>query len=138
MEVRARLTADAAVRRSEGMEDPIVRYDGVIIDAGPDALSLDVLVARTTSAFQDVEIRDTVRLGTGEIQSLLRRKLSPARTALFSIAVGAAAFAVVKGIDQVVGGSGDDPGDGGTPTFRIPWFTWTGSGPARTFPSRRE
>ncbi len=118
-EVRARLTSDAAVRHSQGLEDPILHYDGVVVEASPDSLFLDVLIARSSSTFQDVEIRDTVKLGNGEIQSIQGRYLSVGKTALFTIAVGAAAFAVVKGIDQVVGGTGDDD-DNGTPGLRVP------------------
>jgi hypothetical protein len=127
MEVRAQLETEAAVRRSEGLDEPIMRYDGVVVDATPDALSLDVLIARSTSAFQDVEIRDTVQLRTTELRSVMERRISPVRTALFTVGVGAAAFAVIKSIDAVVGGTGDDD-DGGEPnTFRLPLLRWTGS-----------
>ena len=117
MEVRARLTGEAAARHSEGYDDPIVQYDGTVIDVSGEALSIDVLVARSSSAFQDVVIRDTVQLRRTEIQSMLQRKISTARTALFAIGAVAGAAVVVMGIDQVVGGT-DDPPDGGDPTFR--------------------
>ena len=76
MDVRAQLTSDAAVRHSQGRDEPIMRYEGVIVDVAPDTLTLDVLVARVSGAVQDVVIRDTVNIPTGEIQSMLRRKLS--------------------------------------------------------------
>jgi hypothetical protein len=125
MDVRARLTTEAAVRRSQGLDDPVVRLDGTIVNATATGLSLDVLVARASSAFQDVVIRDTVQLETVEIQSLYVRKFSAFKTALATVGAGAAIFAVVKGIDQVVGGNDEieDPGD---PTFRSPLFSWVG------------
>lgn len=119
MEVRARLNTEAAIRRSQGLEEPVTRLDGTIIDSTPEAVSLDVLVARVSSAFQDVVIRDTVRLETSEIQSILVRKISPTRSAAFTVLAAAAAFGIVKGIDQVVGGTGEN-GDGGTPNLRGP------------------
>jgi hypothetical protein len=112
MEVRARLKGDAAVKRSEGLDDPIVRYDGVVVDATAQAVAIDVLVARSSSAFQDVVIRDTVQLQLAEIQSLQQRKLSVPRTLLFTVAAGAGAFAIVTGIKEVVGGTEDTPGPG--------------------------
>jgi hypothetical protein len=128
MEVRAQLRTEAAVRRSEGMESPIVRYEGVVVDVTPEAFSIDVLIARSSSAFQDVTIRDTVRLQTAEVQSVAQRTISPFRTALFVVGAGAAAFGIVKGIDQVVGGTGDDDDDGrNPPAMRIPVFSWTSS-----------
>jgi hypothetical protein len=126
MEVRAQLKTEAAVRRSEGLDNPIMRYEGVVVDVASDAIALNVLIARSTSAFQDVVIRDTVRLQTTEIQSLMQRKISPAKSVLVTVGVGAAAVAVVMAVDAVVGGT-DDPGNGGDPTLRIPLFSLTAS-----------
>jgi hypothetical protein len=123
MDIRARLTAEAAVRRSEGLDDPVMRLEGRVVDATASQLSIDVLIARTSSAFQDVEIRDTVQLNRSEIQALEARRFSPARTALFVAGIGAAAFGLVKGIDQVVGGT-DDPPDDGTPTSPPSLVSW--------------
>ena len=119
MEVRARLSNEAAVRRSQGYDEPILRLDGRVVDATSDALTLDILIVRSSSAFQNVEMRDTVQLASNEIQSLQQRKFSPGRTALVAIGGAVGIFALVKGIDQVVGGTGDDDG-GGDPTFRLP------------------
>jgi hypothetical protein len=121
-DVRARLTAEAAVWHSQGLEDPTLHYDGVVVEAMGDTLVLDVLVARSSSAFQDVEIRDTVRLGTGEIQSILGRQLSVTRSVLFTVAAGVVAYAVIRGIEEVVGGTGDED-DNGTPGLRVPGRT---------------
>jgi hypothetical protein len=123
MEVRARLKGDAAAKRSEGLDDPIVRFDGVVVGATPEAVSIDVLVARSSSAFQDVVIRDTVQLQLTEIQSLQRRTLSVPRTALFTVAAGAAAFGLITGIKEVVGGTEDPPGPGNQ-NFTGPLFSW--------------
>lgn len=117
MEVRARLTAEAAVKRSQGLDEPIMLVDGTVVETTPTIVAVDVLVARTSSAFQDVVIRDTVRLETLEIQSLMARKFSPAKTALVVIGAGLAAYGAVKGLDQIVGGTGD-PSDPGDPTLR--------------------
>ena len=126
MEVRAQLETEAAVRRSQGLNDPVLWYDGVVVNVSPEAFTLDVLVARSASAFQDVTIRDTIRLESAEVQTIMRRSISPTRTALFTVAAGAAAFAVVKGIDSVVGGTGDPDDDGPPNTVLVPVFSWTG------------
>src|SRR5688572_33424085 len=86
MDVRAQLTSTAAVQRSQGRDEPIMRYEGVIVDVAPDTLALDVLIARASGALQDVVIRDTVSIATAEIQTLMRRKLSPTKTTLFTLA----------------------------------------------------
>lgn len=122
MEVRARLTADAAVRHSQGLDEPIVRYDGRVVAADGESVALDVLVARASSAFQDVTIRDTISLKRAELQSVLERKLSKGKSAIFALGMVAAAGAVVAGIDQIVGGTGGEGDDPGTPALREPFF----------------
>jgi hypothetical protein len=119
MEVRARLSNEAALRRSQGLDEPILRLDGIVVESSPESISLDVLVARSSSVFQNVMLRDTVQLQSSEIQSILTRKLSVPRTALFTVGAIAAAFGIIKGIDQVVGGTGESP-PGGNPTLRFP------------------
>jgi hypothetical protein len=126
-DIRARLTADAAVRRSQGFDDPILYYDGVVVRSTPDTLAVDVLVARSSTTFQDVEIRDTVRLGAGEIQSIMGRKLSVTKSILVTVGAAAAAFGVIKGIDQVVGGTGDGDDGRGNPALQIPIFRLVGT-----------
>jgi hypothetical protein len=120
MEIRARLKTEAAVQRSQGLDDPIVRYDGIVVESTPSVLHLDVLIARSSSAFQDVVIRDTIQLESSEIQSLMLRKFSPLRSSVFTVGIGVAAFGVIKGIEQVVGGTGDP--DDGTPQNMRGWF----------------
>jgi hypothetical protein len=127
MEIRARLNTEAAVRRSQGYDEPILHYDGVVVESTSDSLAINVLVVRSSTTFQDFEIRDTVHLGTGEIQGLMGRKISVTKSLLFTVAAGAAAFAIVKGIDEVVGGTGDDPDGGGPQTLRVPIFRWAGA-----------
>jgi hypothetical protein len=127
MEVRAQLETEAAVRRSEGLNEPIVSYDGVVVDVTPDAFALDVLVARSTSAFQDIEIRDTVRLRTNEVRTIQQRTISPARTALFTVGAVAAAFAVVSTIDAIVGGTDSDGEEPPPQALRVPVLTWHGA-----------
>ena len=129
MEVRARLTGDAAARASQGLDEPILRYDGKIVAATADSISIDVLIARASSGLQDITIRDTVSLRRTDLQAVLERKISPSRSALFAVGAAAAAVGVVLGIDQVVGGTGgeDDPNPPPTslrdPFFvRIPFF----------------
>jgi hypothetical protein len=121
-DVRAELNVEAAVRRSQSLNEPIRHVDGRVIEFTPQALSLDVLVARSSSVFQDVEIRDTVRLMSSEIDGIYERQFSVWRTALVSIAVAGGAIAVVSGISSIVGGTDDEP-DPGTPTIVVPVFS---------------
>jgi hypothetical protein len=122
MDIRARLKTDAAVRRSQGLEEAIMRLDGKVVQLDNEAISLDVLVARSNSAFQNIEMRDTVRVQTNEIDAIMVRQFSPVRTAVFTAGTLAGAYAVILGIEQVVGGTGDDP-DPGQQTFRAV-FSW--------------
>ena len=124
MDVRARLKPDAAVKRSEGLDDAIMRFDGTVTQVTPDALTLHVILARSSSGLQDVVLRDTVRLPTAEIQSITQRQLSVGRTALFVVAVGAAAVGLIKGIEEVVGGT-DDTDNIPPPAAVVPVFTRT-------------
>jgi hypothetical protein len=126
MDVRAQLETEAAVRRSQGMDDPTTRYDGVIVDVTAEQLTLDVLIARSSSVFQDVEIRDTIQLRTSEIRSIMQRTLSPGRTALLVAGMGAAAVLVVMGIDAISGGTTDDGGEPPPGNLRVPIASWTG------------
>jgi hypothetical protein len=119
MDVRARLKTEAAVRRSQGMDEAIMRVDGKVVEVTPDALTLDILVVRSSSAFQNIEMRDTLRLANTEIDAILGRRFAPLRTGVFVIGSAAAVYGILKGIDQVVGGTGDEDG-GGDPTFRVP------------------
>lgn len=127
MEVRAQLEVEAAVRRSQGLEDPILHYDGVIVDITPEKLELDVLVARSSSAFQDVTIRDTITLQTAEVRSIMRRTISPIRSTLVAVGSGVAALGVVMTIDAIAGGTGDDGDDRAPPTMRVTVLRWTSS-----------
>ncbi|MGH7461424.1 MAG: hypothetical protein ACREMA_10390 [Longimicrobiales bacterium] len=117
MDVRARLTAEAAVKRSQGLDEPIMLVDGTVVEATPTTVAVNVLVARTSSAFQNVEIRDTVRLETLEIQSLMARKFSPGKTALATVVAALAAYGAFTTFEQIVGGT-DDPSDPGNPNIR--------------------
>ena len=121
-DVRATLNVEAAIRRSQGLDEPIRYVDGRIVDYTSDTLALDVLIARSASVFQDVEIRDTVRLTTSEIESVLERKLNVGRTALFGAAMVGGAIAVVAGISSVVGGNEEDP-DGDPQAVLVPIFS---------------
>lgn len=122
MEVRARLTGDAAARASQGLDEPILRYDGRVVTAGPDSIALDVLIARASSGLQDITIRDTVALRRVDLQSVLERKFSATRSVVFGLATGVAAFAVVMGIDQIVGGTGEDDPNPPPTSLRDPLF----------------
>jgi hypothetical protein len=122
MEVRARLKGEAAAKRSAGLDEPIIRYDGVVVAASPQEVSLDVLIARSSSSFQDVVIRDTVQIDVAEIQSLQARTLSVPKTVLFVAVAGAAAFGAIKGIQEVVGGT-EDTLPPGNQNFTSPLFS---------------
>jgi hypothetical protein len=123
MEVRAQLTSEAAVRRSQGLDEPVLRYHGIVVDAGSDSLAMDVIVARASSGLQDLVIRDTVSLQRSEIQSVMRREISAARSVLFALAAGAAAAAVVASVDHVVGGV-EEPPDDIPPAMRPSLISW--------------
>lgn len=112
MDVRARLNAEAAVRRSQGLDEPVLHLDGRVVRAAPESITLDVLIARDPSVFANIEIRDTVHLPMNEVQSLTERRISPGRSLLFAGAVGAGGFLVIRGISAIVGGSEGDDGNG--------------------------
>jgi hypothetical protein len=124
VDVRARLNVEAAVRRSQGLDEPIQFVDGRVIERGPESMSLDVLVARSSSAFQDVMIRDTVTLMNSEVESLMERRFSVARTALLSVVTVGATVAVVSGISAIVGGNEDEDPNGGTQQMVVPMFSF--------------
>jgi hypothetical protein len=126
MVVRAQLENEAAVRRSSGLDEPITRYEGILVGITPDTLALDVLVARSVSQFQNIVIRDTVNLPRGEVRAIMQRKIAPFQTALLTIAAGAAAVGIVLGIDAIAGGTGDDDGEPPPQSIRVPLFSLTG------------
>jgi hypothetical protein len=111
-DVRVRLNAEAAVRRSEGRDEPVVFLDGRVVREDADRLTLDVLIARDVSQFRNVELRDTVLVGHGEVQSILARELSTTRSLVFAGAMGVAAFAIVSGINAIAGGNEGEPDPG--------------------------
>jgi len=121
-DVRAQLNVEAAVRRSQSLNEPIRHVDGRVIERTPESLSLDVLIARSSSVFQDVMIRDTVTLMTSEIETIFERRLSVWRTALVTVAVAGGAVAVVAGVSTIVGGNEEEP-DPGTPALVVPIFS---------------
>src|SRR5687767_14087300 len=123
MEVRAQLTSEAAVRRSDGLDEPVLRYRGVIVDVGPDSLALDVVIARASSGMQDIVMRYTLTLRRTEIQAMTRRELAAARTALFGLVTTAAAGAVFLSVDHIVGGS-EEPPDDIPPAMRSSLLSW--------------
>ena len=122
MEVRARLTGDAAARASQGLDEPVLRYDGRVVTASADSIAMDVLIARVSSGVQDITIRDTVSLRRIDLQSVLERKFSPTRSVLFGLGAGAAAFGIAMGIDQIVGGTGEDDPNPPPTSLREPFF----------------
>jgi hypothetical protein len=110
MDVRARLAAEAAVRRSEGLDEPVVVVNGRVTAATADSLTLAVLLARDPSVFRDVAIHDTVRLAMSEVQAMSVRSVSTGRSLLFAGALGVGGFLIVRGISAIVGGGeGEDP-----------------------------
>jgi hypothetical protein len=122
MDVRARLRVEAAVRRSQEIDEPIRYVDGRVVTATADEISLDVLIARSQTVFQDIVIRDTITFQLAELEAVLERKLSAKRTGLFVIGTGVGAFLVVKGISQIVGGNEEPPDDDGTTAVVVPAF----------------
>jgi hypothetical protein len=121
MEVRVRLNGEAAARRSQGLDQAIMLYDGIVVRNTPDSVTLNVLIARSNNAFQDVTIRDTIALQHGEIQTLMERKISASRTALFTVGALVGAIAVAAGISEIVGSTGDTD-DPGNPNIRSRYF----------------
>jgi predicted small secreted protein len=110
-DVRARLGTEAAVRRSAGRDEAVMIYAGRLVASTPEALTLDVLLYRDPSQFSRAELRETVTLQRGEIQSLMVRELSPTRSVLLAAGIGAAALAIVSGINAITGGNDGGPAD---------------------------
>lgn len=133
-DVRARLETEAAVRRSAGLDDPVVVISGRVLESTPESLRLDVLVVRDPSVFSGMEVRDTVDIQLAELRELAERRISTPRTLMFVGALGAGSYLLVRGISAIVGGNeGDDNGGGPQfdrrrgghvdfPIFRIPAF----------------
>jgi hypothetical protein len=119
-DVRARLRIEAAVRRSASIDEPIRHIDGRVVEATPDTVLIDVLVARSQTQFENIVIRDTVRLASSEIESLMERKLSVGKSVLASVIVLGGTVAIVTGISQVVGGNEEDPPGNGTNNILVP------------------
>lgn len=138
MDVRAQLETEAAVRRSAGLDDPITSYEGTVVAVDSTELALDVLIARSVSAFEDVEIRDTVRLARTDIRTLQEHRLSPVRSVLVTIAAGAVVVGIVMGIEAISGGTGPEDGEGPPPTFRIPFLDLSRFGISPAIPVGRE
>jgi hypothetical protein len=115
-DVRARLNAQAAVARSEGLDDAVLAYSGRVLAATPESITLDLLIARDPSQFSRVEIRDTLTLQRSELQSLMMREVSVTRSLLFAGAVGLGAYAIIRGIGGLVGGNEGEP-DPGNPAL---------------------
>jgi len=122
MDVRVRLRVEAAVRRSTEIDEPIRHVDGRVVAASADGISLDVLVARSQTVFQNIVIRDTVMFPAADLETVMRRKFSPAKTGLMVAVSGVGAFLIVKGISQIVGGNEDMPPDDGTTAIVVPAF----------------
>jgi len=122
MDVRVRLKVESAVRRSEEVDEPIRNMDGRIVEVSDRTVALDVLIARGQTVFENVVIRDTITFARNELESILERKFSPVKTSLVVVAIGAGGFLVVKGIQQVVGGTNDEPPGDGTNADVVPAF----------------
>jgi hypothetical protein len=138
LDVRTRLNVEASLRRSQGLDEPIRYIDGRVVEHGSESLSLDILIARSPSVFQDIEMRDTVTIMNSEIESILQRKLSVGRSVLVTAAVVGGAVAVVAGINAVVGGT-EEPPDDGNQTIVVPIFSFPSFPALRIlgFPLRR-
>ncbi len=139
-DVRARLEVEAAVRRSEAVGEPVRFVSGSVVMYDGDRVSIDVLVAKVQSTFQNVELRDTVTFARTELAEILERRLAPVRTAVFVAGVTVGTALLVAALAGVAGG-GDDGGNpprppptaavlpaatGGAarvsfPVFRLPW-----------------
>jgi hypothetical protein len=110
-DVRARLTTDAAVRRSAGLDEPMLFVSGTVVRVSPESMTVNVLLMRDPSVFRDIEIRDTVNVALDEVQFLAERQISTGRSLLFAGALGAGAYLLVRGIGAIVGGNeGEDEG----------------------------
>ncbi|MGH7476396.1 MAG: hypothetical protein ACRELD_08905 [Longimicrobiales bacterium] len=120
MEVRARFTNESAIRRSQGLDEPILYLDGRVVEAGPDTLALDVLIARSTSVFQDITIRDTISVRVSELQSVTAREIAVGRSILFAAALGTGVALAVAGISAITGGNEGEPGDNGSQAAVLP------------------
>lgn len=116
VEVRARLNAQAAVARSEGLDEAVVSYAGKLVGTSPESITIDRLIARDASQFAAVEIRDTLTLQRSELQSLTMRELSVTRSILFTAAIGVGAYALISSIGGLIGGSEGEP-DPGNPAL---------------------
>ena len=116
-QVRATLTAPAAVRLAGFFGTPIQRLEGELVGSSGDSIALGIsrghyLGVRTSR-------RDTLFIAPDEVALLEEKHLSTTRTAVAVGASGVVLGAIAIGLFRSAGGSpGDDGGD--SDQFRIP------------------
>lgn len=120
--VRVRLTAPGALELSEATDEARRTYEGQLVRAGEDTVTISMLQSRSQSEFEARRtLRNSMSIPRSYVQALERRTLSTAKTTLVIGGAAGVMVALVLGLSG--GGEGSDPGnggDGGPVLTRIP------------------
>jgi hypothetical protein len=121
-EIQARLTNEAAIERSQGLDEPVTVLQGELLESNADGLRMVVVRDQLRDQFRrNVTFVDTLQVSTSEIQFVEVRSLSASRTSFMALAAAAAVALVVGAGINAGGDSGGDNG-GGNPAQMIPLF----------------
>ena len=123
-DVRAVLTAEQALDLSDRTGQVSRSYDGRLLGATDDSLSISVVTARSSSEFTGSQtLRQTLTFPLTGVEELSERELSTTKTLAVAVIAGAAAAAALNSVIETGGTTGDggggEPTGGFLPIFRI-------------------
>ena len=110
MQVRATLSIEEALRRSELTGTAERRIEGRITAVDDDNLSLSAVTLAARTEFETRTFRRTFTIPRNEIESLVERRLSVIQTLVVVGGIGGIAFLLA---DQVLAGGNPEGDDGG-------------------------
>ena len=116
-QVRARLTAEAALQESELTGALTQSLQGRLLSITNDSLQISIVAARAVGVGQTQTARRTVGLPRASVTELFERRLSAVRTGATVLVAGGVAAAILGGVLTTGGDSGGGDG-GGDPAFR--------------------
>ena len=115
-DVRATLTDAEALRLSERTGDLTRSFEGRLMAASDDSLSISVITARASSEFTGSQtLRQTLQIPRSGVTELAGRELSLSKTAVLGVLMGGVIALAVNSVVET-GGNTPDDGNGGEPT----------------------